>query len=86
MIPPLVRAHPAWCDGGHACGLGEHRSEPRVLDVAGGRAVLTRVRGRAGGEWAEVTIRVPLSGWEPRARWQLGELLRALREVLRRPR
>lgn len=69
--------HPDWCPADWRCNLGEHRSDPIVADVAGDRAVVTRVR-RGGREWAEVRVRLELSDVEPRARWQLATLLRSL--------
>lgn len=80
-----VTGHPAWCADGHRCGLGEHRSDPHVVDVEGaGRAVVTRVLGADGREWVEVRVRLELSSSEPRARWQLVELLRWLGTTLHR--
>lgn len=80
-----VIRHPVWCAEGHRCGLGEHRSEPHLVDVGGaGRAVVTRVLGADGRQWAEVRVRLALSGAEPRARWQLVELLRWLGTTLHR--
>lgn len=56
-----------------------------MVDVAGaGRAVVTRVLGAGGREWAEVRVRVALHPAEARARWQLVALLRSLGTALRR--
>lgn len=75
----VARKHADWCAQGTTCGLGEHRSRPHMVDVPGaGRAVLTRVRAESGREWAEIRVTVPLSGFEPRARWQLARLLSGL--------
>ena len=77
--------HPAWCAAGHRCGLGEHRSAPHLVDVRGaGRAVVTRVLDADGRGWAEVRVRIALHRAEPRARWQLGALLRSLGTALQR--
>jgi hypothetical protein len=82
-----MTGHPVWCAAGHRCGLGEHRSDPHVVDVAGvGRAVLTRVRAVDGREHAEVLVRLVLADVEPRARWQLATLLRELAGVMGRAR
>lgn len=84
MGRPLL-THPAWCAGGHRCGLGEHRSEPHVVVVPGvGRAVITRVAGRR--QHAEVLVRLELADVEGRARWQLVTLLRGIGVVLHRAR
>lgn len=70
--------HPDWCGADWRCGLGEHRSEPHVVDIDGaGRAVVTRVL-RGDRDWAEVRLRLSLSDVEPRAKWQLATLLRLL--------
>lgn len=75
-------AHPAWC-GQTRCTLGEHRSDPLLVDVDGaGRAVVTRVLGVDGRQWAEVRVRLALSEVEPRARWQVLRLLHLLRVTL----
>jgi hypothetical protein len=82
-----VTAHPAWCGRGHRCGLGQHRSHPHVVDVAGvGRAVLTRVLDARGREHAEVLVRLELADVEGRARWQLTELLRGIGAAMGRAR
>ena len=83
----MLTGHPAWCARGHRCGLGEHRSEPHVVQVPGaGRAVLTRVRAVDGHDRVEALISAPLSDHEPRARWQLGVLLAGVGRVLGRAR
>ena len=80
-----VQTCPPWCGSGHRCGLGEHRSTPHLVDIAGaGRAVVVRVRDWRGREWAEVRVRLELADVEPRARWQLATLLRSLGEALGR--
>lgn len=82
-----MSGHTEWCAADHRCGLGEHRSEPHIVDVRGaGRAVITRIASRDGREWAEVRARVELSLHEPRARWQLVQLLRTLGAVLHQAR
>ncbi|GAA2327602.1 hypothetical protein [Dactylosporangium salmoneum] len=69
-------AHPEWCAQGHACGLGEHRSDPHVVDVPGaGRIVVVRVLGRDGSEHAEVRGTVRLPSPEVVARKRLLKLL-----------
>ncbi|WP_433215661.1 hypothetical protein ACQP00_06275 [Dactylosporangium sp. CS-047395] len=56
-----------------------------AIDVAGyGRALLTRVRGRNGREYAEVTLTVALALTEPAARAQLRRLARGLTTVIDR--
>lgn len=75
--------HPDWCSADWRCSLGEHRSDPMVTDVAGaGRAVVTRVLGADGREWAEVRVRLALADVEQRARWQLATLLRSIGQAL----
>jgi len=77
--------HTGWCARGHHCAvaLGEHRSDPVVLRVPGsGRAVLTRVLGGDGVEYAEVRLRVVLPGQEPQARLRLIALLRDLQTLV----
>ncbi|MBY8872879.1 hypothetical protein K7640_13645 [Micromonospora sp. PLK6-60] len=77
--------HTDWCAGGHRCGLGEHRSEEIVVDIAGrSRAVLVRVRTAAGREHAEVRVRVALAPAELPARRQLIGLLGDLRHAVTR--
>ncbi|MCG5440290.1 hypothetical protein [Micromonospora foliorum] len=77
--------HTDWCGKDHRCGLGEHRSEEIVVDVAGrSRAVLVRVRTAAGREHAEVRVRVALAPGEVAARRQLVGLLGDLRETVTR--
>ena len=77
--------HPEWCAHGHRCGLGEHRAQPIVLNVAGlGRIVLTRVQADDGRQHAEVTATVALAEAEPYARAQLLTLTRDLETALRR--
>lgn len=82
-----MTTHPPWCAGGHRCGLGEHRAEPLTVRVPGvGRAVITRVRTAGGREHAEVRLRLELADHEPRARWQLAQLLASLGPLLHRTR
>ena len=77
--------HTDWCGKDHRCGLGEHRSEEIVVDVAGrSRAVLVRVRTAAGREHAEVRVRVALAPSELAARRQLVGLLGDLRHAVTR--
>ncbi|MGC4815446.1 hypothetical protein ACLQ29_33520 [Micromonospora sp. DT228] len=77
--------HTEWCGKDHRCGLGEHRSEEIVVDVAGrSRAVLVRVRSAAGREHAEVRVRVALAPGEVAARRQLVGLLGDLRDAVTR--
>ncbi|MER7272038.1 hypothetical protein ABT344_27485 [Micromonospora carbonacea] len=75
--------HNAWCGRDHRCNLGEHRSDPIVVDVAGrARAVL--VRTAAGQEHAEVRVRVALAPGEIAARRQLVGMLGDLRQAVTR--
>ncbi|MBM0231902.1 hypothetical protein JNW91_08550 [Micromonospora sp. STR1_7] len=77
--------HTEWCGKDHRCGLGEHRSEEIVVDVAGrSRAVLVRVRTAAGREHAEVRVRVALAPTDLAARRQLVGLLGDLRHAVTR--
>ncbi|MET8123423.1 hypothetical protein [Micromonospora sp. NPDC005291] len=77
--------HTDWCGKDHRCGLGEHRSEEIVVNVAGrSRAVLVRVRTAAGREHAEVRVRVALAPSELAARRQLVGLLGDLRQAVTR--
>ncbi|MDG4835240.1 hypothetical protein O7631_01755 [Micromonospora sp. WMMD967] len=77
--------HTEWCGKDHRCGLGEHRSEEIVVDVAGrSRAVLVRVRTATGREHAEVRVRVALAPSEVAARRQLVGLLGDLRHAVTR--
>ncbi|MEU5944149.1 hypothetical protein ABZ793_01135 [Micromonospora sp. NPDC047465] len=77
--------HTDWCARGHRCGLGEHRSDEIVVDVAGhARAVLVRVRTAAGRDHAEVRVRVALAPGEVAARRQLVGLLGDLRQTVTR--
>ncbi|MEU8210249.1 hypothetical protein AB0B85_13745 [Micromonospora sp. NPDC049044] len=77
--------HTEWCGKDHRCGLGEHRSDEIVVDVAGrSRAVLVRVRTATGREHAEVRVRVALAPGEVAARRQLVGLLGDLRETVTR--
>ncbi|MFJ6166269.1 hypothetical protein ACIQH6_14235 [Micromonospora orduensis] len=77
--------HTDWCGKDHRCGLGEHRSEEIVVDVAGrSRAVLVRVRTAAGREHAEVRVRVALAPSDLAARRQLVGLLGDLRHAVTR--
>ncbi|MGW5581003.1 hypothetical protein [Micromonospora chokoriensis] len=77
--------HTDWCGKDHRCGLGEHRSEEIVVDVAGrSRAVLVRVRTAAGRDHAEVRVRVALAPSELAARRQLVGLLGDLRHAVTR--
>ncbi|MGI5524461.1 hypothetical protein ACQEUX_26465 [Micromonospora sp. CA-259024] len=77
--------HTNWCGKDHRCGLGEHRSDEIVVDVAGrSRAVLVRVRTATGREHAEVRVRVALAPGELAARRQLVGLLGDLRQAVTR--
>ncbi|RAO54410.1 hypothetical protein [Micromonospora saelicesensis] len=77
--------HTDWCGKDHRCGLGEHRSDEIIVDVAGrSRAVLVRVRTAAGREHAEVRVRVALAPSELAARRQLVGLLGDLRQAVTR--
>ncbi|PZF98411.1 hypothetical protein [Micromonospora deserti] len=77
--------HTEWCGKDHRCGLGEHRSDEIIVDVAGrSRAVLVRVRTAAGREHAEVRVRVALAPSELAARRQLVGLLGDLRHAVTR--
>lgn len=77
--------HTDWCAKDHRCGLGEHRSEEIVVDLAGrARAVLVRVRTATGLEHAEVRVRVALAPAELAARRQLVGLLADLRHAVTR--
>ncbi|MFI6331991.1 hypothetical protein ACIBBG_27240 [Micromonospora chersina] len=77
--------HTDWCGRDHRCGLGEHRSDEIVVDVAGrARAVLVRVRTNSGREYAEVRVRVALAPGEMAARRQLVGLLGDLRHTVTR--
>jgi len=73
--------HTAWCNRDHTCGLQEHRGRATVIGPdTGGRAVVTRVR--AGDrDYAEITMRVPLSRGESLAVAQLGTVLHHLRAL-----
>jgi hypothetical protein len=74
--------HPAWCERGHRCALGEHRAQPVRLDRPGtGSVVLTRVAGR-GREFAEVTMSVRLAPGEFNAKAHLLHVLAALEDLL----
>lgn len=77
--------HTDWCARGHQCGIGEHRSDPLLVDLPGyGRAVLTRVQAGDGRQHAEIRVRVALSVTEPTARRQLACLLADLRHLVTR--
>ncbi|MFE0530617.1 hypothetical protein ACFW0V_23775 [Micromonospora parva] len=77
--------HTEWCGKDHRCGLGEHRSDEIVVDVAGrSRAVLVRVRTATGREHAEVRVRVALAPSDLAARRQLVGLLGDLRQAVTR--
>ncbi|MBL6277855.1 hypothetical protein JMF97_17000 [Micromonospora fiedleri] len=77
--------HTDWCGRDHRCGLGEHRSDEIVVDIAGrARAVLVRVRTAAGRDHAEIRVRVALAPAELAARRQLVGLLGDLRQVVTR--
>ncbi|WP_028193373.1 hypothetical protein [Salinispora pacifica] len=77
--------HTEWCGKDHRCGLGEHRSEEIVIDIAArARAVLVRVRTAAGREHAEVRVRVALASGEVAARRQLVGLLGDVRQAVTR--
>ncbi len=74
--------HTVWCARDHRCNLAEHRSAEMLADAIGGRAVITRVR--AGDtEYVEIRARIPLHHNETAARWQVGNTLRLVRELLR---
>jgi hypothetical protein len=74
--------HTAWCARDHRCGLGEHRSDETVVDLAGaGRVVVTRVRS-GDREYAEIRGRIRLHSTDVGARWQLGTALAGLRQLL----
>ncbi|GAA3283812.1 hypothetical protein Dvina_01420 [Dactylosporangium vinaceum] len=78
-----VYRHPEWCARGHACGLGEHRSAPHVIDVPGaGRIVMVRVLAEDGSEHAEVRGSVRLPPNEAHARRRLWRLLHDAISVL----
>jgi hypothetical protein len=78
-----THGHTGWCAGGHRCTLAEHRSHPVTLAMPGaGRAVLTRVRGADGTEYAEIRLRVELPAYEPHARMRLVSLLTHLRTLI----
>ncbi|MBL6277503.1 hypothetical protein JMF97_15190 [Micromonospora fiedleri] len=77
--------HTGWCGRDHRCGLGEHRSDEIVVDLAGrARAVLVRVRTAAGRDHAEIRVRVALAPTEVAARRQLVGLLGDLRQAVTR--
>ena len=77
--------HTDWCGRDHRCGLGEHRSDEIVVDIAGrARAVLVRVRTAAGRDHAEIRVRVALAPAELAARRQLVGLLGDLRQAVTR--
>jgi hypothetical protein len=77
--------HTDWCGRDHRCGLGEHRSDEIVVDIAGrARAVLVRVRTAAGRDHAEIRVRVALAPTEVAARRQLVGLLGDLRQAVTR--
>lgn len=78
--------HPWWCAGGAACGLGEHRSPPRRLDMPWGGLVVTRVRGhRQPSSHLEVrlSVKLPVDEDEARATAEqlAGELVAAVEAV-----
>ncbi len=82
---PVSRPHPEWCARGHACGLGEHRSDPHVIDVPGaGRIVVVRIMAADGSEHAEVRGSVRLPASEAYARRRLLQLLHDAVTVLGR--
>jgi hypothetical protein len=73
--------HTDWCAAVYRCGITEHRSPDITADVAGGRAVMTRVR--AGDvDYAEVRIRIPLSRHDTIARRQVGLALHLIHRLL----
>jgi hypothetical protein len=75
--------HPAWCAGGHRCGLGEHRADPIRVDITGaGSLVITRVRGWDGRDYAEVRGSLRLSPDGQRARGQLLALVAELGRLM----
>ncbi|WP_320069774.1 hypothetical protein [Micromonospora sp. RTGN7] len=77
--------HTEWCGRDHRCNLGEHRSDPIMVDLPGhGRAVLVRVRTAAGRDHAEIRLRVALAPAEPAARRQLAGLLADVRQAVTR--
>ena len=73
--------HTTWCTRGHTCGLGEHRGRQITIGPdTGGRALVTRVR--AGDrDYAEITMRVPLSRGESLAGEQFNVVLHQLRAL-----
>ena len=75
--------HPDWCAGGHACGLGEHRSDPIVVSLPGaGRLILIRVRGNGEREHVEIRASVIFDRNELTAKRQLSDILWAARGLL----
>ncbi|MFG1609496.1 hypothetical protein [Actinoplanes sp. NPDC049265] len=73
--------HTTWCNRDHTCGLAEHRGRQITIGPdTGGRAVVTRVR--AGDrDYAEITMRVPLSSGETLAGAQFNTVLHQLRAL-----
>jgi hypothetical protein len=74
--------HTEWCARDHRCGLNVHTSPDMYTDgPLGARGVLNRVRTETS-DYAEIRIRIPISGREPIARKQLGVALHLIRELL----
>jgi hypothetical protein len=79
--------HTAWCARTHACNLSEHRADPVTLAAPGaGTAVITRVRGADGRDYAEIRLRIDLPAAEPAARQRLTAVLTHLRTLIGPPR
>lgn len=80
----VVPGHTDWCARDHRCGLGHHRAEEIVMRVGTAHGILTRVQGRDGRQWAEITLSLPISSVSSVARLQLLTSLRCLRATARR--
>ena len=79
--------HTPWCARDYRCNLGEHRADPVTLAAPGaGTAVITRVRGADGRDYAEIRLRIDLPGPEPAARHRLTAVLTHLRTLIGPPR
>jgi hypothetical protein len=83
--------HPAWCERGHGCNLGEHRAQPVTLDAGtAGVVVLTRVLAADGSQHVEIRTRLTLAAGELPARAHLARILSSfdalLRHLIRLPR